>query len=231
MFLPGLIVSSAPTPIFHDVASEAGLTFHHFTGATGQFFMPEIMGSGAALLDYDDDGDFDVFLVQGIPFEPGKTPRFHLRPGRSPGTGCSATCSRETGRLTFVDVTEQAGLRSHGYGMGAATGDYDNDGFPDLYVTNFGGNVLYHNNGNGTFTDATSEPVSTMAAGARAPPSSTTTGMGIRTSSLRTTSTSPFKATELLRTDGPARLLHPDCLQSPSPPACSRTWGTADSSM
>ena len=154
-FLPGLIVSSSPTPIFHDVASEAGLTFHHFTGATGEYFMPEIMGSGAALFDYDNDGDLDVYLVQGSPFETGKTPLFPPPAGAKPGNRLFRNMLSETGRLTFVDVTDKAGVGHDGYGMGAATGDYDNDGFMDLYVTNVGGNVLYHNNGDGTFTDVT----------------------------------------------------------------------------
>ncbi len=129
------------TALFRDVAGEVGLSFHHFTGASGEYFLPEIMGSGVALIDYDNDGDLDVYLVQGANLKPGnRLFRNELK---------------ETGKLRFTDVTEQAGVGYVGYGMGVAVGDYDNDGYPDIYVTNFGSNVLYHNNGNGTFTDVT----------------------------------------------------------------------------
>jgi hypothetical protein len=136
--------------MFREAAAGTGLRFQHFTGATGQFYLPEIMGSGVALIDYDGDGDLDVFLVQGTVLEPGK------------GNRLFRNMLKETGKLQFVDVTEQAGLSSAdlshvGYGMGVAVGDYNNDGYPDLYVTNFGANTLYRNNGNGTFTDVTRE--------------------------------------------------------------------------
>jgi hypothetical protein len=144
-------------PIFQDISAEAGLTFHHFTGATGEYFMPEIMGSGAALLDYDNDGDLDVYLIQAAALDRGKKPLFPPPAGSKPGNRLFRNLLSETGKLQFVDVTENAGVGHDGYGMGAATGDYDNDGFLDLYVTNFGHNVLYHNNGNGTFTDVTNE--------------------------------------------------------------------------
>jgi hypothetical protein len=150
-----LIGSAPPTPIFHDVASEAGLRFSHFNGATGEHFMPEIMGSGAALFDYDNDGDLDVYLIQGSLLETGKTPLFPPPPGSRPGNRLFRNMLSDTGRLAFVDMTERSGVGHDGYGMGVATGDYDNDGFVDLYVTNFGDNVLYHNNGDGTFADVT----------------------------------------------------------------------------
>ena len=145
---------------FRDVTAEAGLQFQHFTGATGQFYLPEIMGSGVALIDYDGDGDLDIFLVQGTVLEPGKRPsdaRFPPASEWKPGNRLFRNMLKETGKLQFVDVTEQAGLSHVGYGMGVTVGDYNNDGYPDLYVTHFGSNILYRNNGNGTFTDVTRE--------------------------------------------------------------------------
>jgi len=147
-------------PSFRDVAAEAGIHFQHFTGATGQYYLPEIMGSGVALLDYDGDGDLDIFVVQGTVLEPGKTAsdaRFPAPAGSKPGNRLFRNMLKETGKLQFVDVTERAGLAYNGYGMGVAVGDYNNDGHPDLYVTNFGANVLYRNNGDGTFTNVTKE--------------------------------------------------------------------------
>lgn len=145
-------------PLFRDIAADVGLAFHHFTGATGEYFMPEIMGSGVALFDYDNDGDLDVYLIQGSTFDPAQDPhqsKFPPPPGWKPGNRLFRNLLSETGKLQFVDVTEEAGVGHIGYGMGVAVSDYDNDGFQDLYVTNFGHNVLYHNNGDGTFTDVT----------------------------------------------------------------------------
>jgi enediyne biosynthesis protein E4 len=149
---------SDSTPLFREVSQEVGLNFHHFTGATGEFYMPEIMGAGVALFDYDNDGDLDILLIQGTTFDPALDPKrtkFAPPPGWKPGNRLFRNLLSETGKLQFVDVTEQAGLGRVGYGMGVAVGDYDNDGFHDLYITNFGNNVLYHNNGDGTFSDVT----------------------------------------------------------------------------
>ena len=151
-------LAGSPVPLFREVANDIGLKFQHFTGATGEYYMPEIMGAGVALFDYDNDGDLDVYLIQGSTFDPAQDPRrtkFPPPPGWKPGNRLFRNMLSETGKLQFVDVTEQAGVGHIGYGMGVAVGDYDNDGFQDLYVTNFGCNVLYHNNGNGTFTDVT----------------------------------------------------------------------------
>ncbi len=144
-------------PLFRDVAAEAGLDFHHFNGATGRHYMPEIMGAGVALFDYDNDGDLDIYLVQGTRLDLTGKLLSPPPPGWKPGNRLFKNLLAETGELRFVDVTEKAGVGHVGYGMGVAVGDYDNDGLLDLYVTNFGHNVLYHNNGNGTFTDVTQE--------------------------------------------------------------------------
>jgi len=126
-------------PVFQEVAQSVGLNFVHTSGAKGEFYLHEIMGSGVALFDYDNDGDLDVYLVQG-------------------GRNCLFRNELAGGRkLDFVDVSRASGVDHDGYGMGAAVGDYDNDGDLDLYVTNFGPNVLYRNEGNGTFKDVTAE--------------------------------------------------------------------------
>jgi hypothetical protein len=138
--------------------TDTGLEFHHFIGATGRFYMPEVMGAGAALLDYDLDGDLDVYLLQGVVLEPGKTAAAATFPpptGHWPGNRLFRNELVPSGRLHFTDVTEKAGVGYRGYGMGAAVGDYDNDGRPDLLVTNFGSLVLYRNEGDGTFRDVT----------------------------------------------------------------------------
>src|SRR5439155_2723503 len=152
-----LLVPSTPTPIFREIAADVGLNFQHFTGATGEYFMTEIMGAGLALLEYDNDGDLDISLIQGTALDKGKKLLFPPTPGWKPGNRLFRSMLSETGKLQFVDVTDRAGVGHLGYGMGVAVGDYDNDGFQDLYLTNFGNNVLYHNNGDGTFTDVTHE--------------------------------------------------------------------------
>jgi hypothetical protein len=150
------MMSPAPSdPIFLESAEATGLAFTHVNGATGQYYLPEVMGSGVALFDYDNDGDLDVFLVQGGPLGPG---------GSAAGSATSrlfrndlVVASDGSRRLHFTDVTERARAGVRGYGMGVAVGDYDNDGFLDLLVTAFGPSTLLHNNGDGTFTDVTSQ--------------------------------------------------------------------------
>ncbi len=134
-----------PNVIFTDVTRQAGIDFVHSAGVrTHQ--LPEDMGSGAAWGDYDNDGYPDLYLVN----QPG--------PWGQP-LGPNSPTSRlyhNNGDGTFTDVTDRAGVANRGgFGMGAAWGDYDNDGLLDLYVTNYGRSVLYHNNGDGTFTDVT----------------------------------------------------------------------------
>lgn len=134
-----------PHVSFTDVTQQAGIDFVHSSGErTHQ--LPEDMGSGAAWGDYDNDGYPDLYLVN----QPGAW-------GQRPAADCPISrLYHNNGDGTFTDVTEHAGVANRGgFGMGAAWGDYDNDGFVDLYVTNFGRSVLYHNNGDGTFTDVT----------------------------------------------------------------------------
>ena len=146
---------SAPDVRFTDVARAVGIDFEHANSATSNKYLLETMGGGVALLDYDNDGRLDIFFTNGAkledPMPAGKAPdksdrRFWNRLFRQNADG------------TFADVTEKAGLTGmpqDRYGMGVAVGDYDNDGFEDLYVTGYGGNTLYHNNGDGTFSDVT----------------------------------------------------------------------------
>src|SRR5258707_14897177 len=143
---------SKPLPTFIDVSSKSGVHFRHQASRTSQKYLPESMGAGVAMFDYDNDGYLDLFFVNGAklldPMANGSSPdksdpRFWNRLYRNNKDG------------TFTDVTEKAGLRASLYGMGVATGDYDNDGHTDLLVSNLGGNTLYRNNGYGTFTDVT----------------------------------------------------------------------------
>jgi enediyne biosynthesis protein E4 len=137
---------------FIDVTDRSGINFRYQASHTSRKYLLETMGAGVALFDYDNDGRLDIYLVNGAPLA-DPTPK---------GTIPQKTGSQYWDRLyhqkpdgTFEDVTEKAGLQGAGYGMGVAVGDYDNDGYEDLYVTAYGGNKLYHNNGNGTFTDVT----------------------------------------------------------------------------
>jgi hypothetical protein len=136
---------------FTDVTSEARIQFRHVHGGSGEKYFVETMGSGAAFLDYDNDGDQDFYLVQS-----GEILKSRIPAQESPMTNI---LYRNEGDGTFTDVTEKAGVGDTGYGMGVAVGDIDNDGNLDIYVTNFGPNVFYHNNGDGTFTDVTENAV------------------------------------------------------------------------
>jgi hypothetical protein len=134
---------------FVDVTEEKGISFVHENGASGRKFTVETFCGGCGIFDYDGDGDLDLYLVNGaaLPgFEAEVTPRNRLY--RNDGA--------ESG-WTYTDVTDQAGVGDPGYGFGCSVGDYDNDGDLDLYVTNFGPNVLFLNNGDGTFTDVTAK--------------------------------------------------------------------------
>ncbi len=142
--------SGLTAPVFDDMAVSSGLDFKHDSGATGQFYMPEIMGAGIALLDYDGDNDLDVFVLQGKRLDPELT-EGASESGSIPGHRLYRNELIPSGSLTFSDVTGFSGLGDRGYGMGVAVGDIDNDGDPDIYLTHFGPNALYMNDGNGKF--------------------------------------------------------------------------------
>ena len=144
-------LKSAPAN-FVDVTSALGITFQYKSSHTAKHYLPETMGAGIALFDYDNDGCLDIFLVNGAPLN-DPTPKGTLPQKSGPSDWNRLYHQKVDG--TFEDVTEKAGLQGAGYDMGVAVGDYDNDGYEDLYVTALGGNKLYHNNGNGTFTDVT----------------------------------------------------------------------------
>jgi hypothetical protein len=142
---------------FRDHAVDTGLVFEHSNGMSGEFYLAEVIGSGAALFDADTDGDLDAYLVQGALLGSGKTAGEAIIPWageRAPRDRLFRNELQETGELAFSDVTEASGLSAEGYGMGVAAGDVDNDGDIDLYVTNLGDNQLFLNTGRGTFVDA-----------------------------------------------------------------------------
>lgn len=156
--------TDAGKALFTDVAADVGLNFHHFIGAVGEFYFPEIMAGGCALFDYDNDGDLDVYLIQGAILKPGASRSDLVFSASTPWPPTNRLFRNDltktpdgTRRLTFVDVTAQSGTGDEGYGMGCAVGDYDNDGHLDLFVTNYGANVLYRNNADGTFSDVTAK--------------------------------------------------------------------------
>jgi enediyne biosynthesis protein E4 len=127
-----------------DVTGDTGITFTHTDGSSGQRYIMETVSAGLALFDYDNDGDIDVYFLNGAPLK-----------GTSSDTPPKNALYRNEGNWKFTDVTESARVGDTGYGLGVAVGDYDNDGDADLYLNNFGPNVLYRNNGDGTFTDVT----------------------------------------------------------------------------
>jgi hypothetical protein len=137
---------------FIDITTKSHLTFVGQASHTSKKYLLETMGSGVALLDYDNDGLLDIFLVNGAALA-DPTPKGTIPQKTAPKYWNRLFHQKKDG--TFEDVTEKAGLQGFGYGMGVAAGDYDNDGYEDLYVTAYGGNRLYHNNGDGTFTDVT----------------------------------------------------------------------------
>ena len=130
---------------FQDIAGQAGLRFELHNGAQGEFHQPELMLGGVAVLDYNQDGCLDIFFTNGasMPSLSKTGPQYYNRLFRNNCNG------------TFTDVTEQAGIAGEGYSMGVAIGDYDNDGYPDIFLAGVNRNFLYHNRRNGTFEDVT----------------------------------------------------------------------------
>ena len=126
--------------------SASGISWSHVAGTSAEKYLPESTGAGCAFFDYDNDGWMDIYLVNSGPcdfYTPTRPLRNALYHNNRDGS--------------FTDVTEKAGVVGGGYGMGVAVGDYNGDGFPDLYVTQYGRSILYHNNGDGTFTDVTAK--------------------------------------------------------------------------
>ena len=155
ILLPAVFALSVVGAAVFDVQTPKGIDFQHQNSPTSNKYLIETMGGGVALLDYNNDGLLDIFLVNsGQINSPLRVPEsFHRSDPRFWNR-----LYRQNRDGTFTDVTAASGLEKAGdtnYGMGVATGDYDNDGYTDLYVTNYGRNTLYHNNGNGTFTDVT----------------------------------------------------------------------------
>jgi hypothetical protein len=140
---------------FHEIAKEIGIDFRHVNGMSGEFYYPEVIGSGVGLVDFDNDGRLDLLILQGQPLVPNApfdsgtcTARLYRNALQENADGSRV--------LRFTDVTATSKLCSHGYAMGVAIGDYDNDGYPDVFITHFAApNQLFRNNGDGTFTDVT----------------------------------------------------------------------------
>ena len=162
---PSAAVRGQSSIPFVDVTAESGPDFVHLNGATGELLLPEVIGAGGALFDFDNDGDLDLFVVQsGALGTRGSGLGARGSNVAAEAAAVNATRSRlyrndpspgGRAQLRFTDVTDRSGIVATGYGMGAATGDFDNDGWIDLYVTALGSNQLFRNNGNGTFSDVT----------------------------------------------------------------------------
>ena len=143
------------TYLFSDVTTETGLEFNHVNGFTGVYYLSEIMGSGVALFDFDNDGDLDLYQVQSHDLDPANPHRSNtIYKDRLFRNDLSQNPQGDE-VIKWVDVTEESNIQAFGYGMGVAAADYDNDGHIDLYITNLGDNQLYRNLGDGTFEDVT----------------------------------------------------------------------------
>ncbi len=139
--------SVRPVVQFTDIALSSGITFRHTNGNSGRYYFLETVASGGGFIDFDGDGDLDIYLLNGAAI-----------PGFVPDQPISSVLYRNDGNGSFADVTDQAGVGNvGGYGMGMAVADYDNDGDDDLFVTNYGENILYRNEGVGVFDDVTAQ--------------------------------------------------------------------------
>ncbi|MFN7948032.1 MAG: CRTAC1 family protein [Blastocatellia bacterium] len=139
---------------FTDITAASRITFQHAASKTSVKFLPETMGGGVALFDYNNDGRLDIFFTNGAKLDEKMTSA--QQPDKREAKYWNRLYQQNADG-TFTDVTEKAGVAGTRYDFGAAVADYDNDGYADLYVTGYGGNTLYHNNGNGTFTDVTAK--------------------------------------------------------------------------
>ena len=159
---PDIVKPEQPVSLelFTDTTEQVGLDFQHYNGMTGELYLPELMGSGTVLFDFDNDGDLDVYLAQGSllgvdttlkdsTFPPVSEPRDQLYRNDLTTDPDGHTV------IKLVNITESSGINAQGYGMGIAVGDYNHDGYQDLYITNWGNNQLFRNNQDGTFTDVT----------------------------------------------------------------------------
>jgi hypothetical protein len=145
--MPALLVLAASVRadgpiVLRNVTDQSGVAFQHTDGSSGRRYIVETLASGLATFDYDGDGLVDIYFLNGRPLR-----------GTRAESPSKNRLYRNIGGFRFVDVTEQAGVGDAGYGLGVAVGDYDNDGLPDIYLSNYGPNVLYRNNGDGTFTN------------------------------------------------------------------------------
>ncbi len=140
------------TIVLTNVTAQTGITFRHTDGSSGQRYIVETVASGVATFDYDGDGLIDIYFLNGAPLKGAQT-----------GSRPTNRLYRNLGGFRFRDVTDEAGVGDPGYGLAVAVADYDNDGHPDIYLSNFGPNVMYRNNGDGTFDDVT-EQTGTAAA-------------------------------------------------------------------
>ena len=142
---PGFVLPGAPQFPFEEIPPDkSGIRWVHSNGKSPEKYLPETSGAGCAFLDYDNDGWMDIYLVNS-----GKCDFF------TPNPPLRNALYKNNRDGTFTDVTQEAGVAGGGYGQGVAVGDYDGDGFPDLYVTQYGRSILFHNNGDGTFSDVT----------------------------------------------------------------------------